>query len=114
MLRNPGTGPGLRSVVVVVVVLTGTQSHTREAIAGLAQRNGREAEPGARALAVRKLQARLAHVDVAQLVMRYQAGARTTDLARQFGVHRGTVQRLLKREGVLLRGGPATASGGPH
>ena len=37
---------------------------------------------------------RLGHADVAPMVMRYQSGARITDLARQFRVHRATVQRL--------------------
>jgi hypothetical protein len=85
-----------------LVVLTGTPSHSRDAIAALA---GRRTESGGRALGVRQRQVRLPHADVVRLVMQYEAGARTTDLAKQFGVHRNTVQRLLRRKGVLLRCG---------
>jgi hypothetical protein len=41
--------------------------------------------------------------DAEKLVAAYRAGARTTDLAREFGVHRNTVQRILKSSGVALR-----------
>jgi DNA invertase Pin-like site-specific DNA recombinase len=44
---------------------------------------------------------RLSAEQVAQLVAAYQAGGKVTQLARQFGVHRFTVYRLLKQAGVL-------------
>jgi hypothetical protein len=70
-----------------MVVLTGITSHTRDTIAALARRTGRQTESGRRAAVVRRLQVRLPHADIAKLVMQYEAGARTTDLAKQFGVH---------------------------
>jgi DNA-binding IclR family transcriptional regulator len=48
----------------------------------------------------------LSPADVDGIIAEYDAGARTTDLAKQFCVHRNTVQRLLKTSGVVLRHGP--------
>lgn len=53
----------------ILVVLTGIPSHTRDTIAALARRTGRQAESGGRAVVVRRLQVRLPHADIVQLVM---------------------------------------------
>ncbi|UOT06793.1 helix-turn-helix domain-containing protein [Rhodococcus opacus] len=41
--------------------------------------------------------------ETAQLVERYQAGALIKELAREFGINRQTVSKLLARAGVPLR-----------
>lgn len=43
--------------------------------------------------------------EIASLVERYQAGETMVDLARDFGLHRGTVRGHLERQGVRLRRG---------
>jgi IS30 family transposase len=62
---------------------------------------------GGRQQAVRAAQTRparrLGPAEVASLVERYQAGATARQLAGEFGVHRVTVGKLLRREGVRLR-----------
>lgn len=46
---------------------------------------------------------RLGPAEVASLVERYQAGATARQLAGEFGIHRVTVGKLMRREGVRLR-----------
>jgi len=58
-------------------------------------------------------QVRLADPGMADLVIKYHAGARTSDLATQFGVPRNIVQRLLEREGAILRRGTPAANEHP-
>ena len=87
------------------VVLTGIPSHPRDGLLRLAERGGRirqRSEAGA----LRQTQVRLSPDDIDHLVAAYQAGCRTTQLAAVFGVHRNTVQRLLRARGVHLALGP--------
>jgi transposase len=46
---------------------------------------------------------RLSYTEVTQLVELYRGGNSMRELAHEFGIHRVTVSRLLKREGVELR-----------
>ena len=52
---------------------------------------------------------RLSRVRAAALVADYEAGATVYQLAEQYGVHRQTVSRILKRSGVTLRHRTLTA-----
>lgn len=89
-----------------LVVLTGISSHPRECLLRLAKRGGR-GRPLTEATAVRRqIQVRLSPDDIDRLVEGYQAGSRTTQLAVKFGVHRNTVQRLLRARGAHLARGP--------
>lgn len=86
--------------------MAGTQSHTRDQLLGLISRDGwplgqTATKPPDRS--GRSLQVRLSPADVARMIADYEAGARTTDLARRYGVHRNTVQRVLKANAVALR-----------
>jgi DNA-binding CsgD family transcriptional regulator len=47
---------------------------------------------------------RLTTDEQAQLVEQYRSGMATRELARQFGIHRHTVAKHLKRVGVVVRG----------
>lgn len=47
----------------------------------------------------------LAENEVAELVEHYKAGATMNQLARRFGMHRGTVRAQLERQGVQIRHG---------
>ena len=87
------------------VVLTGTPSHSRDRLLRMAKR-GRRARQRSEAVTPRQVQVRLSPEDVDRLVVAYRAGRRTTQLAAEFGVHRNTVQRLLKARGLLLTLGP--------
>ena len=46
---------------------------------------------------------RLASRELVLLVERYEAGATVYELAGEFGIHRATVGKLLRRQGVRLR-----------
>jgi hypothetical protein len=84
----------------VLVVLTGIPSHPRDGLLALAKRS-RQGRPASEATATRRqIQIRLSPDDIDRLVAAYQAGGRTTPLAVEFGVHRNTVQRLLKARGA--------------
>lgn len=48
----------------------------------------------------------LSPAECIRLVARYQDGATVYELAAAFGVHRGTIARRLKAEGVKLRNQP--------
>lgn len=87
------------------MVLTGTQSHIRQAFVSLANRSGTGASRRRKATE-RQRQIRLSDADIERVVSSYLAGAHTTELAGQFGVHRNTIQRLLKAHGVVLPHGP--------
>jgi DNA-binding MarR family transcriptional regulator len=52
---------------------------------------------------------RLSSAELTQLVELYRSGKSMRELAHQFGIHRVTVSRLLKREGVELRNGGLSA-----
>lgn len=52
---------------------------------------------------------KLPHDQATALVAAYEAGATVYQLAAQFGVHRQTVSRILKRSGVTLRRRTLTA-----
>jgi predicted DNA-binding protein (UPF0251 family) len=92
-----------------MVEVPGTQSHTCQAIISLAQRRSEDAPR--RATTKRQQQVRLSEADIERVVFEYREGAPTTKLARQFGVHRNTVQRLLKARGLVLIRGPCIAYG---
>lgn len=62
-----------------------------------------ESAPAKPSQPLRELQRRLQPDELVQLALAYQAGARTKDLATQFGVDRTTVSVALKRLGVPLR-----------
>jgi DNA invertase Pin-like site-specific DNA recombinase len=51
----------------------------------------------------RQAQRRLDADGVAELVAGYRAGGRVEKLAAEFGIHRDTVHKILKRQGVLRR-----------
>ena len=53
----------------------------------------------------RQVQRRLNIDEVDDLVRRYRAGAKVSELATQFGVHRDTVSETLNRRGVARRHG---------
>lgn len=50
-----------------------------------------------------RLDARMTPACIAQLVAEYQAGTPTTELARSYGLGKGTVLRLLHEGGVRMR-----------
>lgn len=82
--------------------MTGISPNHRDKIIRLAKRT----RPTATRLEPdegRKTSARLSRIQVAQMIAAYEASARTTHLAVQFGVHRNTVQRVLKANAVALR-----------
>lgn len=81
----------------VAVVLTGTRSHSRDLLLQLPGRRGRARSLLEAAGVQRQIQIRLSPDDIDRLVAAYQAGSRTAKLAVEFGVHRNTVQRLLRR-----------------
>jgi len=97
-----------------MVVLTGTQSHPREGLLHLAKRGGRGRPLSEAAPTRRQVQIRLSPEDIDRLLAAYQAGGRTTQLAGQFGVHRNTVQRLLKGRGAHLAHGPRVNQQSEH
>ncbi len=91
------------------VVLTGIPSHPRDGLLRLAGRDGRRGRPPSEVTATRRqAQIRLSSNDIDRLVAAYHAGGRTTQLAAEFGVHRNTVQRLLRAQGAHLARGPRT------
>lgn len=53
---------------------------------------------------VQKLQKRFTPEEITVLAKEYQAGKSTRELGRQFGCHRDTVSKVLKRNGFKLRG----------
>lgn len=61
----------------------------------------RAARPRSTERPAKQAQTRLDPEGVAELVAAYTAGGRVRKLATQFGIHRGTVHNILKRQGVL-------------
>ena len=83
----------------------GTRSHSRDVFLQLARRGRRDQRP-LDTTATRQVQQRLSPDDVDRLAAAYEAGGRTVELAKAFGIHRNTVQRPLKACGdVDLRRG---------
>jgi transposase-like protein len=58
-------------------------------------------------LRARRVQINLADEDVARLVAAYESGARTKDLAAEFGIHRTTVTRIQRGRGIRRRKQPS-------
>ncbi|PZS17615.1 MAG: hypothetical protein DLM57_08140 [Pseudonocardiales bacterium] len=78
------------------VVLTGISSNRRDRIVALA--TGPRSCGGERAEALRRAApVRLSREQIAGLINQYQSGHGVTALAVQFGIHRTTVRRIVKR-----------------
>jgi IS30 family transposase len=58
----------------------------------------------------KQLQLRLQQPEIERLLAQYQTGATVYEWAAQFGIHRGTVSNLLKRNGVRTRNRPLSAT----
>jgi DNA-binding PucR family transcriptional regulator len=78
------------------VVLTGVSSHLRDQLVRLSRRRS----------TLRESPDRVSGAVIAEILRLYLAGQRTTDLAERYGVHRNTIQRVLKRHNVTLQVGP--------
>lgn len=59
---------------------------------------GKDSVPLRKQVTERQHQTRLSPVEKAQLVAAYEAGGRTVELAKQFGVHRNTVRRVVRSQ----------------
>ena len=70
------------------------------------------AQPGGRSRAFGVRTRRLSESQVDELIRLRQAGWVVTDLASQFGIHRDTVYRHLKRHGLATATGPVIVGAG--
>ena len=53
---------------------------------------------------IRQRQRRLTAAQVAEMALKYDAGATVYELAAEFGCHRATVAERLKKAGIMMRG----------